>query len=136
MTRTQSLAMLAALIAQQYGAKKVSAYTAAETSIKLHSLASSIVRNEVYYCNGFKHEGHDKLFAQYARDKNTQAANELQRRLNTDGPIAYEKAKTTHKKKLVRILAGAELPANCVTYRGLYGGLTFVAGGRDFCVGG
>lgn len=136
MTRTQSLAMLAALIAQHYGAKKISAYTAADASIKLHSLASSIIRNEEWYCDGFKNDWHDKLFTQYARDGNTQAANELSRRLNTDGPIAYEKAKTMHKKKLARILADAGLPASCVTYRGLYGGLAFVAGGRDFSIGG
>lgn len=135
MTRNQSIAMLAAIIAQHYGAKKVSAYTAADVSIKLHSLASSIIRNEEWYCNGFKHDGHYKLFAQYARDGNTQAANELSRRLNTEGPIAYEKAKTLHMKKLARILADAGLPASCVTYRGLYGGLTFVAGGRDFGMG-
>ena len=130
MKKSHSIPMLAAIIASHYGARKVSAFTAADTALKLTSLANAIVRNEEWYCNGFKTEYHDAMMARMsAADRNV-----LAHRLNTEGPITYEKTRLAQLRKLARILADAELPADDVKYVGLYGGLVFVAGGREFAI--
>ena len=131
MTKTQSLAMLAALIAQHYGPKRVSAFTAGDVACKLQSLANAIVDNETWQCNGFKGDQEDKILAKLSRENPTEA-NAYASRLWEEGSAAYERRKSLHRRRMVGILNHAELPVRDFEYSGLYCGIRFTADGRDF----
>lgn len=133
MTRSQSLAMLAALIAQHYGTKRVSAFTAADTACKLQSLANSIVDNEEWQCNGFKGDRENEILAKLSRT-DPLAANAYASRIWAEGEKAYEARKVRQTRKLAKILERAELPAKDFQFTGLYCGVKFVADGRDWGV--
>jgi hypothetical protein len=129
MTKNQSVSMLSALLASHYGQKKISAFTAADTAIKLNSLANSIMANEVWHCNGYKGEYEDAQM----RKMTTEQANAYQSRIWNDGADMYEKRKEAQKKRLAKIVG--DLPLSDFLYVGLYGGLQFTADNRTFIIG-
>ena len=134
MTKTHSTAMLSAMLATHCGAKQISAFTAAETAIALTSLANSIVDLETLRHNGFISAWHEDQFAKFTRVNDVASAKTMQSQINEQGDAYYAKRIPAMVRKLTRILAHAEIPASDFRIVGLYGGLKFVGGGRDWAV--
>lgn len=134
MTKTQSIAMLSALIAQHYGPRTVSAFTAADVSIKLTSIANSIVDVEEFHANGYKTERHDAHIAQLSREGRTAECNAYVDRLQRDGAAYVEKRRAALSRKLSRVLSAAGLPESDFKVSGLYGGVRFIGGGREWSI--
>lgn len=133
MTRLQSIAMLSALLAQHYGPKKISAFNCAELAIELTSIANGIVNAETFATNGYKNERQDEYLNKLSRSSPAEA-NKYSAELQQNGAAYVQKRRASLARKLARVLAKHELPTADFEESGLYGGVRFVADGREWSI--
>jgi hypothetical protein len=110
-TRTNSIAQLSALLAVKHG---LSAYRAAECSIKLHTLSASIAENAKWQCNGFNTDYQGKAINKLTQQGKCAEANALATEIWNAGDALHTKRVASHDRKLSRLLAEYDLPADCV----------------------
>lgn len=134
MNRTHSIAMFSAMLAQHYGKKKLSAFNAAEIAIALTGAANAIADVETFACNGYKTEREDSHMARLCREGKHAECNEYAERLQREGAAYVEKRRAQINKRIAKILASHGLPSRDFKQTGIYGGLRFVADGRDWSI--